>query len=102
MNGIYPDDYEKPIDYKSFKKALEHAARLKFHLDDIRDFRDAVSKGKKIIVNAAHYCPEELNRIAKVMDYSDAILYQLEAIEKAMMEKRPWEDDDDGEITNRP
>lgn len=72
------------------------------NLDEIRDFRDAVVKGKKSIIKAAHYCPEELNRIAMVMDCSDMILCQIDAIEKAMTEKRPWKDDDDGEITNKP
>ena len=28
MNGIYPDDYEKSIDYDSFKKAIEHLAPM--------------------------------------------------------------------------
>lgn len=94
MNGIYPDDYEDQIDYDSFKKAIEYLAPMCLNLDEIRDFRDAVVKGKKSIIKAARYCPEELNRIAMVMDCSDAILLQLDAIEKAMTEKRPWEEDE--------
>lgn len=94
MNGIYPDDYEDQIDYDSFKKAIEHLAPMCLNLDEIRNFRDAVVTGKKSIVKAARYCPEELNRIAMVMDCSDAILLQLDAIEKAMTEKRLWEEDE--------
>ena len=94
MNGIYPDDYEDRIDYDSFKKAIEHLAPMCLNLDEIRNFRDAVVTGKKSIVKAARYCPEELNRIAMVMDCSDAILLQLDAIEKAMTEKRLWEEDE--------
>lgn len=94
MNGIYPDDYEERIDYDSFKKVIEYLAPMCLNLDEIRNFRDAVVTGKKSIIRAAHYCPEELNRIAMVMDCSDAILLQLDAIEKAMTEKRPWEEDE--------
>lgn len=97
MIGIYPVDYEKPFDAENFKRAFEYAAVKCTHLEELRRFRDAVKKGKENIVNAAHYCPEELNRIAKVMDYSDAILYQLDAVEKAMREKRMEEEDGDKE-----
>ena len=97
MIGIYPDDYEKPFDAENFKKAIEYLAQKCLHLDELREFRDAVKKGKKRIINAVHYCPEELNRIAKVMNCSDVILYQLDAIEKAMMEKDLPEEDGDKE-----